>query len=87
MERTEPELFGAYPNLKEKVPWIPLLTNVPSGIDSVASFVGVDVSSTQESRVPGGLAGLLGSASVFRRWKGQLVIVGANAVDSELYSQ
>jgi len=33
MERKEPILFELYPNLKDKVPWIPLLTNVPTPIE------------------------------------------------------
>ena len=38
MEIKEPELFRSYPNLKEKVPWIPLLTNVPTPIDRLTEF-------------------------------------------------
>jgi len=33
MERTEPIIFEKYPNLKDKIPWIPLLTNVPSPVE------------------------------------------------------
>ena len=38
MERKEPELFRAYPNLKEKLPWIPLLTNLPTPIDRLTNL-------------------------------------------------
>ena len=33
MQRTEPILFKIYPKLKEKVPWIPLLTNTPTPVE------------------------------------------------------
>ncbi|MFX1316911.1 MAG: pyridoxal-phosphate dependent enzyme, partial [Promethearchaeota archaeon] len=33
MERKEPLLFKEFPSLKEKVPWIPLLTNVPTPVE------------------------------------------------------
>ncbi|MFX0106136.1 MAG: 1-aminocyclopropane-1-carboxylate deaminase/D-cysteine desulfhydrase [Candidatus Hodarchaeota archaeon] len=33
MERTGPFLFKKYPPLKEKVPWIPLLKNLPTAIE------------------------------------------------------
>jgi 1-aminocyclopropane-1-carboxylate deaminase/D-cysteine desulfhydrase-like pyridoxal-dependent ACC family enzyme len=35
MERIEPLIFKYYPNLKSKVPWIPLLTNVPTPIEGL----------------------------------------------------
>lgn len=38
MERTEPLLFKKYPNLKEKVPWIPLLTNVPTPVERLTEL-------------------------------------------------
>ncbi len=37
MERTEPLLFKKYPNLKKKVPWIPLLTGIPTPIDRLTT--------------------------------------------------
>ncbi|MFX1504271.1 MAG: 1-aminocyclopropane-1-carboxylate deaminase/D-cysteine desulfhydrase [Promethearchaeota archaeon] len=33
MEQKEPILFQKYPNLKNRVPWIPLLTNLPTPIE------------------------------------------------------
>ncbi|MFX1328441.1 MAG: 1-aminocyclopropane-1-carboxylate deaminase/D-cysteine desulfhydrase [Promethearchaeota archaeon] len=33
MERNEPLLFKKHPHLKKKVPWIPLITNLPTPID------------------------------------------------------
>ncbi|MFX1573189.1 MAG: 1-aminocyclopropane-1-carboxylate deaminase/D-cysteine desulfhydrase [Promethearchaeota archaeon] len=33
MERDEPLLFRRFPDLKKKVPWIPILTNVPTSIE------------------------------------------------------
>ena len=33
MEREKPLLFDIFPNLKDKVPWIPLLTNTPTPVD------------------------------------------------------
>ena len=33
MERLEPILFKQYPLLREKVPWIPLLTKTPTPIE------------------------------------------------------
>ena len=33
LEQHEPLLFKIYPNLREKVPWIPLLTGVPTPVD------------------------------------------------------
>ena len=33
MERERPLLFEIYPNLKDKVPWIPLLSNIPTPVD------------------------------------------------------
>lgn len=33
MEKKEPILFKIYPKLKEKVPWIPLLTNIPTPVE------------------------------------------------------
>ncbi|MFX1280974.1 MAG: 1-aminocyclopropane-1-carboxylate deaminase/D-cysteine desulfhydrase [Promethearchaeota archaeon] len=33
MVRKEPLLFNVYPRLKEKIPWIPLLTNAPSPVE------------------------------------------------------
>jgi len=38
MVTKEPELFKSYPNLKEKVPWIHLLTNIPSPIDRLTEL-------------------------------------------------
>ncbi|MBY8992872.1 MAG: pyridoxal-phosphate dependent enzyme, partial [Candidatus Lokiarchaeota archaeon] len=38
METKELELFKSYPNLKEKVPWIHLLINVPSPIDRLTAL-------------------------------------------------
>jgi len=38
MEIKEPELFKSYPGLKEKVPWIPLLTTVPTSIDRLTEL-------------------------------------------------
>ncbi len=38
MERIEPLLFKEYPNLKEKVPWIPLLTNVPTPVERLTKL-------------------------------------------------
>lgn len=38
MERKIPLLFEKYPNLKNKVPWIPLLDNIPSPIDRLSNL-------------------------------------------------
>ena len=38
MEREEPLLFKKYPNLKGKVPWIPLLTNVPTPVERLTKL-------------------------------------------------
>ena len=38
MERKEPILFKVYPNLKNKVPWISLLTNIPTPIDRLTAL-------------------------------------------------
>ncbi len=38
MDTTEPELFRSYPNLKEKLPWIHLLTNLPTPIDRLTNL-------------------------------------------------
>ena len=33
MPREKPILFDKYPKLEEKVPWLPILTNVPTAVD------------------------------------------------------
>ncbi len=33
MDKIKPILFDNYPNLEGKVPWIPLLTNLPSKVE------------------------------------------------------
>lgn len=38
MDRTEPILFIKYPNLKEKIPWVPLLTNIPTPIERLTEL-------------------------------------------------
>ncbi|MFX0000578.1 MAG: 1-aminocyclopropane-1-carboxylate deaminase/D-cysteine desulfhydrase [Candidatus Hodarchaeota archaeon] len=38
MKQEEPFLFQVYPNLKNKVPWIPLLTNVPSPVERLTEL-------------------------------------------------
>jgi D-cysteine desulfhydrase len=38
MVRTDPILFKLYPNLKNKVPWSPLLTNLPTPIDRLTEL-------------------------------------------------
>ncbi|MFX1480510.1 MAG: 1-aminocyclopropane-1-carboxylate deaminase/D-cysteine desulfhydrase [Promethearchaeota archaeon] len=38
MEREEPILFREYLNLKNKVPWIPLLTNIPTPVERLAEL-------------------------------------------------
>jgi D-cysteine desulfhydrase len=38
MNREEPLLFKRYPNLKEKIPWIPLLTNVPTPVERLTKL-------------------------------------------------
>ncbi|MFX0042225.1 MAG: 1-aminocyclopropane-1-carboxylate deaminase/D-cysteine desulfhydrase [Candidatus Hodarchaeota archaeon] len=38
MEREEPLLFKKYPNLKENIPWIPLLTNVPTPVERLTKL-------------------------------------------------
>lgn len=38
MERTEPILFKQFPNLKNKVPWISILTNIPSPIERLTEL-------------------------------------------------
>ncbi|MHA1292971.1 MAG: 1-aminocyclopropane-1-carboxylate deaminase/D-cysteine desulfhydrase [Promethearchaeota archaeon] len=38
MERTQPVLFEFYPNLKDKVPWIPLLTSVPTPVNRLTEL-------------------------------------------------
>jgi D-cysteine desulfhydrase len=38
MERSEPLLFKKYPNLKKKVPWVPILTNVPTDIERLTEL-------------------------------------------------
>ena len=38
MERNEPILFKLYPTLKGKVPWIPILSNVPTPIDRLTEL-------------------------------------------------
>lgn len=38
MVRKEPLLFKVYPQLKEKIPWIPLLTNVPSPVERLSNL-------------------------------------------------
>ncbi|MFX1409312.1 MAG: 1-aminocyclopropane-1-carboxylate deaminase/D-cysteine desulfhydrase [Promethearchaeota archaeon] len=38
MERKEPLLFKEYPNLKKKVPWIPLLSKVPTPIERLTEL-------------------------------------------------
>ncbi len=38
MKQEEPILFQKYPNLKNKIPWIPLLTNVPTPIERLTEL-------------------------------------------------
>lgn len=38
MQRTEPLLFTIYPNLKGRIPWIPLLTNIPTPIERLTDL-------------------------------------------------
>ena len=38
MVRTEPILFKLYPQLKEKIPWIPLLTNTPTLVERLTNL-------------------------------------------------
>ncbi|TXT61456.1 MAG: hypothetical protein BAJALOKI2v1_30077 [Promethearchaeota archaeon] len=38
MKNISPILFEKYPNLKEKVPWTPLLTNIPTPIDRLRNL-------------------------------------------------
>ncbi len=38
MVRTDPILFKFYPDLKDKVPWIPLLTNIPTPVDRLTEL-------------------------------------------------
>jgi D-cysteine desulfhydrase len=38
MERNEPILFKSYPELKGKVPWIPILTNVPTQVERLTEL-------------------------------------------------
>lgn len=38
MERIEPLLFKEYPHLKERVPWISLLTNVPTPVERLTEL-------------------------------------------------
>ncbi len=38
MERTEPILFKHFPNLKNKVPWISILTDIPSPIERLTEL-------------------------------------------------
>ncbi|MFX0021946.1 MAG: 1-aminocyclopropane-1-carboxylate deaminase/D-cysteine desulfhydrase [Candidatus Hermodarchaeota archaeon] len=38
MSRKEPILFKQYPNLKEKVPWIPLLANLPTPVERLTQL-------------------------------------------------
>jgi len=38
MEREEPLLFKKFPDLKKKVPWIPILTNVPTPIERLTEL-------------------------------------------------
>jgi D-cysteine desulfhydrase len=38
MVRTEPILFKLYPQLKEKIPWIPLLTNTPTPVERLTNL-------------------------------------------------
>ncbi len=45
MEKKEPILFSYYPNLKSKVPWISLLTTVPTPVDRLSNlekYLGID---------------------------------------------
>jgi len=38
MKRTEPILFKLQPQLKKKIPWIPLLNNVPTPIERLINL-------------------------------------------------
>ncbi|MHA1670755.1 MAG: 1-aminocyclopropane-1-carboxylate deaminase/D-cysteine desulfhydrase [Promethearchaeota archaeon] len=38
MENTKPVLFEFYPNLEGKVPWIPMLTEIPSNVDRLTNL-------------------------------------------------
>lgn len=38
MERDEPLLFKKYPNLKNRIPWIPLLTKIPTPIERLTEL-------------------------------------------------
>lgn len=38
MKREEPILFKKFPNLKKKVPWIPILTNLPTPIERLTGL-------------------------------------------------
>jgi D-cysteine desulfhydrase len=44
MNRDKPKLFEYYPKLEEKVPWIPILTNVPTPVNqlkNLAEYLGI----------------------------------------------
>ncbi len=38
MVRSEPILFKHYPQLKEKIPWIPLLNNIPTPVERLTKL-------------------------------------------------
>ncbi|MHA2394023.1 MAG: 1-aminocyclopropane-1-carboxylate deaminase/D-cysteine desulfhydrase [Promethearchaeota archaeon] len=38
MEREEPLLFKKFPNLKKKIPWIPLLTQIPTPVERLTEL-------------------------------------------------
>jgi 1-aminocyclopropane-1-carboxylate deaminase/D-cysteine desulfhydrase-like pyridoxal-dependent ACC family enzyme len=38
MKRTEPSIFKHYPKLRNKVPWIPLLTNAPTPVEALTEL-------------------------------------------------
>ena len=38
MKQEEPILFQKYPNLKKKVPWIPLLRNLPTPVERLSEL-------------------------------------------------
>ncbi|MFX1575477.1 MAG: pyridoxal-phosphate dependent enzyme, partial [Promethearchaeota archaeon] len=38
MNQEDPTLFREYPNLKKKIPWIPLLTNIPTPIERLTEL-------------------------------------------------
>lgn len=50
MERKEPILFKKHPNLKDNVPWIPILTQVPTSVDRLSALE-TDLAMGPEGRI------------------------------------